>query len=481
MKKLLLSISLLFLVLLCGCGNHEKVVIILSTNDMHAQIQNFPQLATAVGACRDTASVILVDAGDRWTGSAYVDRAPGRLPILELMNRLGYDVATLGNHEFDVGQEVLAHAIDYCRFPVICANMISEHSPIPQLEPYRIIERDGVRFAFVAVVTNYGNNNHPDGHDAIYEGLRFTDAVQTLETYEYLRDSCQVLVALTHIGSKYDRKVADEASDYDLIIGGHSHEKINEVVDGVLITQTGRNLAMVGVTEVRLLGDEIQSISYRQIPLADYAPDLIYQQMVDEYRNNPLLREKAGELTATADKAGVANLFLQSLQRKTGSEVAFYHYGGLRRDSLSKGILTRCDVYDLDPFISEICTMEMTSEQMRRMVMAKFNDTINLGEARRIDLFSTTPYEIRTDGYNAVDVIFPELKPGRKYTVVMGDYIFQNYLQLDYTNGTQTSWQVPDVLMESVANGGKPLAPDNTVRQSVVADRTADSEDRDED
>ena len=72
--------------------------------------------------------------------------------------------------------------------------------------------------------------------------------MRTLEEYEYLRDSCQVLVALTHIGSKYDRELADEASEYDLIIGGHSHERINEVEDGVLITQTGRNLNMVGVT-----------------------------------------------------------------------------------------------------------------------------------------------------------------------------------------------------------------------------------------
>ena len=101
MKKIFLGISLLLCAALCACAPREKVVIILSTNDIHAQIQNFPQLATAVAECRDTASVILVDAGDRWTGNAYVDQAEGRRPVLELMNELGYDVATLGNHEFD--------------------------------------------------------------------------------------------------------------------------------------------------------------------------------------------------------------------------------------------------------------------------------------------------------------------------------------------------------------------------------------------
>ena len=90
-----------------------------------------------------TRVVILVDAGDRWTGNAYVDQAEGRRPVLELMNELGYDVATLGNHEFDVGQQTLAEAIGYCRFPVICANMVSENSPIPQLKPYVILDREG--------------------------------------------------------------------------------------------------------------------------------------------------------------------------------------------------------------------------------------------------------------------------------------------------------------------------------------------------
>lgn len=474
MKKIRFISFLLLGVLLFGCAPRERSVIILSTNDMHAQIQNFPQLATAVEACRDTASVILIDAGDRWTGNAYVDRAPGRRPVLELMNRLGYDAATLGNHEFDVGQQTLAEAIAYCDFPIVCANMICENSPIPDLKPYVMLESNGVKFAFVGVVTNYGSNNHPDGHDAVFEGLRFTDAVETLEEYEYLRDSCQVLVALTHIGSTYDREVADEASEYDLIIGGHSHEQINEVVDGVLITQTGRNLRMIGVTEVRLRGDKIRSISYRLVPLSDYAPDPDYQAMVEQYRNAPELAEQAGELTATANKVGVADIFLQAIKRKTASDVAFYHFGGVRRDSLAAGPIRRGDVYDLDPFVSSISTMWMTPDEMAQMVLVKFNDEINKGESHRIDLFSTTPYVIHTDGEDAVEVMFPALQPGRKYKVAMGDYVFKNYRGLEYTDGETTEWLVPDVLMEYIGNGGHPLTPDNRLRQSIVADREDD-------
>ena len=93
-----------------ACAPRERTLVLLSTNDMHAKIQNFPRLAAAVENCRDTAQlVVLVDAGDRWTGNAYVDRAatPG-MPMIALMNRLGYDVATLGNHEFDRGRRFWA-------------------------------------------------------------------------------------------------------------------------------------------------------------------------------------------------------------------------------------------------------------------------------------------------------------------------------------------------------------------------------------
>lgn len=468
MKKILAMIPLLLLAALCGCTPRERTIVILSTNDMHARIGNFPRLATAVEACRDTVAAVLVDAGDRWTGGVAVDRAPGRRPVLELMNRLGYDAATLGNHEFDVGQQTLAEAIEYGDFPVVCANMEPVASPIAPLEPYVILEREGVRIAFVAAVTNYGYNNHPDGHDAVFEGLRFTDAVERLAAYgKLLRDSCEVLVALTHLGSDYDRILAERAPEYDLIIGGHSHERIDERVGDVLITQTGRNLAAVGATTVRLCGDRVRSIDYRIVPLEDYAPDPRYAELVAAYQAAPELRAQAGELTATADKVGVANLFLDAIRRKTGAEVVFYHYGGLRRDSLAAGVVTRGDVYDLDPFVSHVSTLRMTPEQMSRMIRTKYNDTINRGESHRIDLFSTEPYVIRTDGYDATEVVFPGLRPGRPYRVAMGDYVFANYRDIDRSAGETTDWQVPDLLLEYFADQGRPFAPDNTLRQRV--------------
>ena len=124
-----ISLVLLFFFLLSGCHGKtdEKEIVIISTNDIHGQIQQFPKLATFVNRVKAKhPNVILVDAGDRFTGNPYVDYAEERgLPIITLMNELGYAIGTLGNHEFDFGQKILRTRINDATFPIICANINS--------------------------------------------------------------------------------------------------------------------------------------------------------------------------------------------------------------------------------------------------------------------------------------------------------------------------------------------------------------------
>lgn len=84
--------------------------------------------------------------------------------MLSLMNRLGFDVATLGNHEFDYGQAFLGRMLDSMRFAVVCANVVSDTATFPQMAPWTILERGGVRIGFVGVVTNYEGPGHPAGN-----------------------------------------------------------------------------------------------------------------------------------------------------------------------------------------------------------------------------------------------------------------------------------------------------------------------------
>ncbi len=101
------------------------------------------------------------------------------------------------------------------------------------------------------------------------------------------------------------------------------------------------------------------------------------------------------------------------------ADVGIYHIAGVRLDSLA-GEVVVADIYNLDPFGSKLVTAEMTADELARLVKTKFNDTVNLDESHRIDIYMTTPYVIRTDErFEAQSVAFPELKPGRRYRVAM--------------------------------------------------------------
>ena len=470
MKRVFRGLLILFAAVAVACAPRERTLVVLSTNDMHAKIQNFPRLAAAVEACRDTAQlVVLVDAGDRWTGNAYVDMAPTPgMPVIALMNRLGFDVATLGNHEFDHGQAFLGRMIDSMDFEVVCANVVSDTCTFPQLPPYTVLDEDGIRIGFVGVVTNYEGPGHPAGNASSFAGLEFPDPQAMAMKYAAeLRPEVDVLVLVSHMGDDRDEELLGKETQFDLVIGGHTHEQINKRVNGTLLTQTGKNLQNVGVTVVRLRGKKIESVDYRLVPLADYAPDASYQAEGDRYYAEPELNKPVGAFSETIDKWGLANWMAGSVADETDADVGFYHIGGVRLDSIPAGGVSTAKVYDLEPFGTEIALMRMTPADMRRMIVSKYNDTENRKEAHRIDLISTTPYVIVTDAEdNALDVRFPKLREGKVYEVAVSDYVYKNYNDLNYTDGKFTGITVAGVLLEEL-HDDSPLTPDNRPRQEV--------------
>ena len=471
MKKMFRTVLIVVAAVVAACAPREQTLVLLSTNDMHAKIQNFPRLASAVEACRDTAQlVVLVDAGDRWTGNAYVDRAPTPgMPMIAMMNRLGYDVATLGNHEFDHGQAFLGRMIDSMAFEVVCANVVSDTCTFPQLPPYVVLKEGGIRIGFVGVVTNYEGPGHPAGNAASFKGLEFPDPQRMASEYAAeLRPRVDVLVLVSHMGDDRDAELLGKETQFDVVIGGHTHEEIDSLVNGTLLTQTGKNLQNVGVTVIRLRGKRVVGVDYRIVPLADYAPDPVFQAEVERYYAEPALNRPVGEFGAAADKWGVANWMAGAVAEAADADIGFYHIGGVRLDTIPAGGVGTARIYDLEPFGTEIAVMRMTPRQMRRMILSKYNDEENRKEAHRIDLISTTPYTIVTDAKDhALDVRFAQLREDKTYRVAVSDYVYKNYNDLDYTDGEITGEKVADVLLEELEEKS-PLTPDNTPRQTVA-------------
>lgn len=470
MKRFAAAAALLTVLLFgAGCSHPTRRVVILSTNDIHAKIQYFPQLAAAVQACRDTVETILVDAGDRWTGNAYVDKTavPG-MPVIALMNRLGYDLGTLGNHEFDHGQAYLGRMLDSMQFPVICANAVSDTCTFPSLPPYALLERNGIRFGFVGAITNYEGQGHPAGNDASFEGVVFPDPQQTARHYGLkLRPQVDVLVLLSHMGDDRDAELLTRSEGlFDLVIGGHTHRAIDTLIGGSRLTQTGKNLANIGITTVDMnRKGAVERIGYELRPLAGYAPDSLYAAAVAEYYADPELNRPVGWFSGQADRCGLANWMASAIARATGAEIGFYHIGGVRLDSIPAGGVGLAAVYDLEPFGTKVSVMKLTAAELRRLITVKYNEETR--EGHRIDLYATAPYTIRTDTADmAAEVLFSGLQEGRTYRVALPDYVYKNYRGLDRTKGTVGDLTVTDVLFGELRRG-LPVTPDNTPRQRV--------------
>ena len=442
--------------------------VILSTNDMHASLDNVARLATAVKECRDTVFTIVVDAGDRWTGNAYVDLAEGRLPMIQLMNAVGYDVATLGNHDFDPGQQVLDNAIDKAEFEVVCANMTSLGEWLDDVDRCeRIVTPAGVAVDFVGVVTSY-SNGHPDGNDVNFEGLRFEDP-QSAAKREGSDSNGDVKVLLSHMGHDRDLALAERYSGYDVIIGGHTHKLLDTVVNGTVVGQTQRKLKYVGVTKVKMRGKRVVSVEYENIPLKNYAKNEAVEKMIAEIEANPALREVVGSMAHSTNHIGLCNLQTKIIKEATGADIGIYHRGGVRIiEGLPEGDVTVKTLFDNEPFFSQVHLCEMTPAQLRKLIVEKYNDTVNAKESHCIDLYATTPYCIVTDENDmAYDVRFPRLKEGEKYKVAVADYVARNYKHFECENEVRLPLLVYD-LDKAYFEKNSPVRISNKPLQSVV-------------
>lgn len=278
---------------------HTIDLRILHTSDVHSHI--FDGLS-AIERYADRirtehpGSVILTDGGDVLQGhpTAYyynfIDTTSVHF-IAEAMNRAGYDVGALGNHDVETGHAVYDRWIRQCRFPVVGANVIEENTGRPWLKPYVVIERQGIRIAFLGLLTPAIPNWLPRN---LWTGLRFEEMVRSARSWVPFiqqHEHPDLLVGLFHSGwdetygivtSDYvenaSRLVAEQVSGFDLILYGHDHQRRVERVsnpEGYSVlccapTSTGACLCDVSMRLLIQEGNVIhKDINARMIPLRD--------------------------------------------------------------------------------------------------------------------------------------------------------------------------------------------------------------------
>ncbi len=456
----------------------ESHIYIISTNDMHANIEAMPRLATLVEEFEAKGEVVLVDSGDRVTGNAYVDddAEPG-IPMIELMNEVGYDVVTLGNHEFDKGREVLYAMVDASEFEWVCSNISDAEGS--GFSPYVTATIEGVDIAFVGVVaTDF--NGRPMGGDSSYVGFSFTDDVTTsFEMGESLSDKADFVVLLSHMGNDMDTRLAEMSAQYDWIAGGHSHDVVNEPTNGVHISQNRKDIRYVTVADIAIKDGAILSVDYSQIETANYAEDESVMAMVKAIKERDLgLNAVEAYANAHATKDGIANFTCDALLHYPYDggfvpEIVFYHYGGVRLSQIEEGDIKRVDILNNDPFVSTIYVGEMSLDEIRRFILEKYNN----GTPEKPDkeshyayFRSNAPYEIVVgEDADAVDIRFD--LASRTYRVAMCNYIAENYLDKEVLARClrEVDVTVREAMLREVRSFGEAgFTPDNSVYQVEV-------------
>lgn len=446
----------------CCSGNTGTTkVVIISTNDIHAQIDKFPQFAAFVRQQRAVhPNLFVVDGGDRFSGNVYVDNAVERgRPMVALMNAIGYDLATFGNHEFDYGQTVLKKRLEEMDFPVICANIRAEDSELGQPRGYCMLEKAGIRFCFVSMIEIDGKNRIPATNPAHLENISFRHFSEVAKEYKELKGKCDVFLALTHLGYPADSVLAVSMPELDVIIGGHSHTLLREpkVVNNVLITQAGSHLDYAGVTTLEFKGKRLVNKSFEVVKLDTVgAPDAEVAGMVKEFCNRPEFQEKVGETSKGLKyKENVASMVTDAMCRAAGCDFVFYNKGGVRLNSIPAGDITKEMVYRIEPFSNYIVTHMLTLKEMKELVLNRFNGTKN--PARRfVDLFvSEGRYTILKDGEGkGVDVVFADrngrkLKDeSKKYKVGLSNYVNSTYEFAGKGAGTDTGIMIVDAVID---------------------------------
>ncbi len=402
LKKLIaLTVLTVFMITAVFASDLTGKTVILHSNDVHGAIAGYANIAQLRNEYEaEGAEVILVDAGDFSQGTTYVSTSKG-FDAITMMNAAGYDVATLGNHEFDYGYAQLKSNLEKAEFQVICADVFDE-SGNTIYPAYTIITTgSGMKIAFIGFETPEAQTK---ANPALIKGLTFLAedelyAVAQENIDKVKAEGADLVIALSHLGvdaeSKPNRSVDLYAhtTGFDFIIDGHSHTVMTEGENGEPIQSTGTAFANIGVividNETKTIEENfLRSVSHDEdgttvyditndIAVSGYAQEIM-DRVNGEY--NIVFAESLVDLNGERDPGNrteetnlgdlVSDAIMWTVLKDEGSlsvdtanAVAIVNGGGIRA-SINSGSITKKDVNTVLPFGNTITVVYVTGAEL---------------------------------------------------------------------------------------------------------------------
>ncbi len=382
-------------------ANTPGNLVILYTNDVHCAVESeqlgYARLAAYKEQLQNEGNdVLLVDAGDYVQGAPMGTISKGAY-MIDIMNQVPYDVATVGNHEFDYGMDQFNKLINKAEFPIVCCNLTDKETDTPVLPGYQMFTFTGRKVAFVGVTTpetmtssnpssfkdkagnfQYGFCQDEKG-SALYERVQESVDAAKAEGADYI-----ILLAHLGIGAGsspwMSTEVIANTTGIDAVIDGHSHSVVkseqvkNKAGNNVILTQTGTQFSNIGSLTISKAGNlkaemretfdtEDEAVaSYIADIKADYEEEMgrkVGKSEVALVINDP----ETGERIVRNTETNAGDFCADACRFVTGAEVAIVNGGGVRCD-VPQGDLTYGDIISLHPFANMISVVEVSGQQI---------------------------------------------------------------------------------------------------------------------
>lgn len=399
------------LCLMAGAAAADYKLTILHTNDFHARFEPInkydsgcnaedntegkcfggsARLATAIADARARAgNSILVDGGDQFQGTLFYTYYKGKLAA-EMMNRMGYDAMTVGNHEFDDGPEVLRGFMDAVNFPVLMSNadVSGEELLAGELKKSTVIEVGGQKIGLIGLTPQDTDELASPGPNVI-----FTDPSQAVqgEVDKLTAAGVNKIVVLSHSGYGVDQRVAANTTGVDVIVGGHSNTYLSNtsdraegpyptMINGVAIVQAyayGKFLGELNVTfddagqvtaasgeplimdaAVSEDGDVVARIAEAAKPLEEVRNRVVAEAATPIGGDRDVCRSRECSMGSL-----IADAMLDRV-RDQGISVAIQNGGGIRA-SIDAGPITMGEVLTVLPFQNTLSTFQVTGAVLK--------------------------------------------------------------------------------------------------------------------
>ncbi|WP_412564014.1 bifunctional metallophosphatase/5'-nucleotidase [Thalassobius sp. MITS945101] len=393
------------LALSAGAAAADFNLTVLHTNDFHARFEPISKydsgcsadsnaegkcfggsarLVTAVEAARARAeNSILVDGGDQFQGTLFYTYYKGKLAA-EMMNKLGYDGMTVGNHEFDDGPEVLRGFMDAVNFPILMSNADVSGEPLlaGKLAKSTVIERGGEKIGMIGLTPQDTDELASPGPNVIFTDP--SEAVQG-EVDKLTAEGVNKIIVLSHSGYVVDQQVAANTTGVDVIVGGHSNTYLSNTSDraeGAYPTMVGGTAIVSAYAYGKFLGElNVTFNDAGEIVSATGEPIIMDAGVAEDEGTKARITEAAGPLDEIRNKVvassaeaingergdcrvkecQMGNLVADAMLARVaeqGIDIAIANSGGLRA-SIDSGDVTMGEVLTVLPFQNTLSTFQI--------------------------------------------------------------------------------------------------------------------------